>query len=160
MWESIIEFLNNSWLEVTTTGLTGLAGFKWLVLDKIKNNKVSLDFVSLKNTLSTKVDKVFDSIAIVFDRVEKLSGIVENMTQENAVKDEQIGALSDLVVQTLSIANLPLDQKAQFYDNLNKISIISDNAKKVLSGVVANQKQVAQVEENIDKELDGKLNEV
>lgn len=160
MWESIIEFLNNSWLEVTTTGLAGLAGFKWLVLDKIKNNKVGLDFVSLKNTLSTKVDKVFDSIAIVFDRVEKLSGIVENMTQENAVKDEQIGALSDLVVQTLSIANLPLDQKAQFYDNLNKISIISDNAKKVLSGVVANQKQVAQVVENIDKELDGKLNEV
>lgn len=160
MWESIIEFLNNSWLEVTATSGIGLMGFKWLVLDKIKNNKLNLDFVSLRDNLSTKVDKVFTSIDIVFERVEKLTGIVENLTKENAIKDEQIVALSDLVVQSLSIANVPLDQKSKFYDNLNRISIVSDNTKKVLQGVVAGEKQIVEINENIENELDGKLNEV
>lgn len=160
MWNSIIEFLSNSWLEVTSTGLVGLASFKWLILDKIKNTKFNLDFNSMKDTLSTKVDKVFTSIDIVFDRVEKLSGLVENLTKENAVKDEQIGALSDLVVQTLTVANVPLEGKKQFYDNLTHVAIVSDNTKKILQGVVAREQQVVEFEENIDEELDGKLNEV
>ncbi|NCU42728.1 MAG: hypothetical protein EOM19_08585 [Candidatus Moranbacteria bacterium] len=68
--------------------------------------------------------------------------------------------LSDMIVQTISVANIPLAQKAEFYSALNHVAIVSDNVKKVLEqSINASQEEVI-VQETINEEIKSDLNEV
>lgn len=160
MWESIISTLEQYWLELTSTGFVTVFGLKTFIFDKINANKVNMDFKSMGSNFKDDFTKLFNAMDLVFEKVEKLNGVVDNLTKENALKDEQVNALSDLVVQTLSVANLPLEQKAIFYENLNKVAIVSDNTKTILKSIVAREEKAIAVDNQINEELDGKLNEV
>ncbi len=152
-WETIIQTLTNNWAELGITGVGLMAGFKWFITDKITQGKNSLDYNLLRSQVGT-FDKSFGTkLEVVFNKVETLSNLVQSLTKENAIKDEQVNVLSNLVVEALSVANVPLANKDKFYAGLNQVSIINANVSEALKGIIDTQKETKQTQDNTNQVL-------
>ncbi|NCU32927.1 MAG: hypothetical protein EOM23_08365 [Candidatus Moranbacteria bacterium] len=108
-----------------------------------------------------RLDFVANETKDVKEKFDKAMSQMSLLIKENSVKDEQIQVLSNLVVQTLSVSNIPVAQKEKFYNSLNSISVVSENTTQVLKGVIEQTKTLeTQRQSNLNSSLEKLRNEV
>lgn len=160
MWDSIIQFASDSWIELVTTGGVTLASVKWLVLDRITLAKKNLEignFQGIVNQVGSDVKAVnkvlYDKFEIFQNQLKEHEAKMEKVTQENAL-------LSDLVIQALSVANVPLSAKQQFFNTLTQAVKVNDNVKQTVDAILKAQQQTILQSQEIQDTTEEKLSEV
>jgi hypothetical protein len=160
MWESIIQFAQDSWVELVTTSGVTLAGIKWFVVDKLNLAKKEVDVINFKAKIADVgqdvkvVSKVlydkFDEFKIQF---EQQNAKIELVTKENTM-------LANLAVQALAVANIPVDSKEKFFNSMMSTVNINEDIKNTLSSIINKQKETqVNIQENTQETID-KLKEV
>jgi len=142
MWYDIINWASEQWVELVATGGVTVASIKWFVVDRITLSKKNLELGNFKGIIQ-QVDTDVKSVSkILYDKFEgfqsqlkEYEGKVDAVTQENAV-------LANLLVQTLTVANIPVEAKQKFYEGLMQTVKVNDAIKDTLHTVIEKQKQV------------------
>jgi hypothetical protein len=160
MWGELIQWVSDGWVELVATGGVTVASIKWFVVDRITLSKKNLELGNFKGIIQ-QVDTDVKAVSkILYDKFEgfqtqlkEYEGKVDAVTQENAV-------LANLLVQTLTVANIPVEAKQKFYEGLMQTVKVNDAIKDTLHTVIEKQKQVQEnlVVENTQNAE--KLNEV
>lgn len=140
MWTDIITWVSDQWVELVATGGVTVASIKWFIVDRITLAKEQLrvaDFSGKVREVGEDVRAVSKVLYEKFEdfqsKLETYEGKVSSLAEENTV-------LSNLLVQTLTVANIPLEAKQNFYESLMTLDKVNDVAKETLR--IAIQKQV------------------
>jgi len=142
MWADIIQWASDQWVELVATGGVTVASVKWFIVDRITLAKKNLELGNFKGIVQ-QVDTDVKAVSkILYDKFEgfqsqlkEYEGKVEAVTQENAV-------LANLLVQTLTVANIPVEAKQKFYEGLMQTVKINDAIKETLHTVIEKQQQI------------------
>jgi NAD kinase len=159
MWESIIEWLNQNWTPfIATLGVGG--GGLLVTLGNLSKAKLNLNVSSVMGKLTSLEGVVVQRIEkiskIVYDKLEAFEERMKIQEKENNTLKQENVMLANLVVEALSIANVPLQGKEKFYAGLNDISIINQKIAETLKATIdmskiAKEQDLAKTKENIDK---------
>lgn len=162
MIENAINWVMENYTSIINTVAVlyiALQGF----VNKVKNNKLSLDYKNLHkgnsilNNSFTNTDGKINNLQNI---IEKLLNTIELNTEEQAKKDELINKLINTNVATLTVANVPIAQKEKYYNLLLGIDSVSDLAKETLkSSIDSDKKKSIETSGNFDK-VDELLKEV
>jgi hypothetical protein len=159
MWETIVSFVEEQWVGLMTTGGLTMASVKWFVLDKINFAKKESDVVNFKSKINDVgqdvkvVSKVlYEKFEDLQDKFEKQSVKIEAITKENVM-------LSNLVVQTLSVAVVPVEAKEKFFNSMMETVKINEEVKQSFKVILDKQKENQEkIQDNIQEtasKLDG-----
>jgi hypothetical protein len=159
MWETVVSFVEEQWVGLMTTGGLTMASVKWFVLDKINFAKKESDVVNFKSKINDVgqdvkvVSKVlYEKFEDLQDKFEKQSVKIEAITKENVM-------LSNLVVQTLSVAVVPVEAKEKFFNSMMETVKINEEVKQSFKVILDKQKENQEkTQENIQEtasKLDG-----
>ena len=159
MWETIVSFVEEQWVGLMTTGGLTMASVKWFVLDKINFAKKESDVVNFKSKINDVgqdvkvVSKVlYEKFEDLQDNFEKQSVKIEAITKENVM-------LSNLVVQTLSVAVVPVEAKEKFFNSMMETVKINEEVKQSFKVILDKQKENQEnIQDNIQEtasKLDG-----
>jgi hypothetical protein len=159
MWETIVSFVEEQWVGLMTTGGLTMASVKWFVLDKINFAKKESDVVNFKSKINDVgqdvkvVSKVlYEKFEDLQDNFEKQSVKIEAITKENVM-------LSNLVVQTLSVASIPVEAKEKFFNSMMETVKINEEVKQSFKVILDKQKENQEkIQDNIQEtasKLDG-----
>jgi hypothetical protein len=159
MWETVVSFVEEQWVGLMTTGGLTMASVKWFVLDKINFAKKESDVVNFKSKINDVgqdvkvVSKVlYEKFEDLQDKFEKQSVKIEAITKENVM-------LSNLVVQTLSVAVVPVEAKEKFFNSMMETVKINEEVKQSFKAILDKQKENQEkIQENIQEtasKLDG-----
>jgi hypothetical protein len=159
MWETIVSFVEEQWVGLMTTGGLTMASVKWFVLDKINFAKKESDVVNFKSKINDVgqdvkvVSKVlYEKFEDLQDNFEKQSVKIEAITKENIM-------LSNLVVQTLSVAVVPVEAKEKFFNSMMETVKINEEVKQSFKVILDKQKENQEnIQDNIQEtasKLDG-----
>jgi len=132
VWNDIFNFINDNFAQLGVGGL-GLLEVVKLVTNRLSFNKV---FQSTVTPITSSNQVVFNKVADTIKSVAVLTKQVEDLVAVNATKDKQIETLSNLVVTTLSVANVPLTAKTSFYNNLVKTKAVADDTVSFLGKII------------------------
>jgi len=160
MWDSIIQFAQESWIELVTTSGVSIAAIKWFIVDKINLAKKELDVINFKAKIQDVGQDVKVVTKVLYDKFEefqnefeKQSVKIDSVTKENVM-------LASLAVQAISVANIPVDAKEKFFNSMVETVKINDEIKKTLEIIIEKQKEVQlKSQETIDN-TNEKLSEV
>lgn len=160
MWDSVIQFAQESWIELVTTGGVSIAAIKWFVVDKINLAKKEIDVINFKAKIQDVGQDVKVVTKVLYDKFEefqnefeKQSVKIDSVTKENVM-------LASLAVQAISVANIPVDAKEKFFNSMVETVKINDEIKKTLEIIIEKQKEVQlKSQETIDNTSE-KLSEV
>ena len=159
MWETIVSFAQEQWVGLMTTGGVTIASVKWFVLDKINFAKKESDVVNFKSKINDVgqdvkvVSKVlYEKFEDLQDNFEKQSVKIEAITKENVM-------LANLVVQTLSVAVVPVEAKEKFFNAMMETVKINEEVKQSFKIILDKQKENQEkIQDNIQEtasKLDG-----
>jgi hypothetical protein len=159
MWETIVSFAQEQWVGLMTTGGVTIASVKWFVLDKINFAKKESDVVNFKSKINDVgqdvkvVSKVlYEKFEDLQDNFEKQSVKIEAITKENVM-------LANLVVQTLSVAVIPVEAKEKFFNAMMETVKINEEVKQSFKIILDKQKENQEkIQDNIQEtasKLDG-----
>lgn len=159
MWETIVSFAQEQWVGLMTTGGVTIASVKWFVLDKINFAKKETDVVNFKSKINDVgqdvkvVSKVlYEKFEDLQDNFEKQSVKIEAITKENVM-------LANLVVQTLSVAVIPVEAKEKFFNAMMETVKINEEVKQSFKIILDKQKEHQEkIQDNIQEtasKLDG-----
>jgi hypothetical protein len=159
MWETIVSFAQEQWVGLMTTGGVTIASVKWFVLDKINFAKKESDVVNFKSKINDVgqdvkvVSKVlYEKFEDLQDNFEKQSVKIEAITKENVM-------LANLVVQTLSVAVIPVEAKEKFFNAMMETVKINEEVKQSFKIILDKQKEHQEkIQDNIQEtasKLDG-----
>jgi hypothetical protein len=159
MWETIVSFAQEQWVGLMTTGGVTIASIKWFVLDKINFAKKESDVVNFKSKINDVgqdvkvVSKVlYEKFEDLQDKFEKQSVKIEAITKENVM-------LANLVVQTLSVAVVPVEAKEKFFNAMMETVKINEEVKQSFKIILDKQKEHQEkIQDNIQEtasKLDG-----
>jgi hypothetical protein len=159
MWETIVSFAQEQWVGLMTTGGVTIASVKWFVLDKINFAKKETDVVNFKSKINDVgqdvkvVSKVlYEKFEDLQDNFEKQSVKIEAITKENVM-------LANLVVQTLSVAVIPVEAKEKFFNAMMETVKINEEVKQSFKIILDKQKENQEkIQDNIQEtasKLDG-----
>jgi hypothetical protein len=159
MWETIVSFAQEQWVGLMTTGGVTIASIKWFVLDKINFAKKESDVVNFKSKINDVgqdvkvVSKVlYEKFEDLQDNFEKQSVKIEAITKENVM-------LANLVVQTLSVAVIPVEAKEKFFNAMMETVKINEEVKQSFKIILDKQKENQEkIQDNIQEtasKLDG-----
>ena len=159
MWETIVSFAQEQWVGLMTTGGVTIASIKWFVLDKINFAKKESDVVNFKSKINDVgqdvkvVSKVlYEKFEDLQDNFEKQSVKIEAITKENVM-------LANLVVQTLSVAVVPVEAKEKFFNAMMETVKINEEVKQSFKIILDKQKEHQEkIQDNIQEtasKLDG-----
>ena len=160
MWDSIIQFAQDSWVELMATGGVSIAAIKWFIIDKINLAKKELDVINFKAKIQDVGQDVKVVTKVLYDKFEefqnefeKQSAKIDSVTKENVM-------LANLAVQAISVANIPVDAKEKFFNSMVETVKINDEIKKTLEIIIEKQREVQlKSQETIDNTSE-KLSEV
>lgn len=160
MWDSIIQFAQDSWVELMATGGVTIATIKWFIIDKINLAKKELDVINFKAKIQDVGQDVKVVTKVLYDKFEefqnefeKQNAKIDSVTKENVL-------LANLAVQAISVANIPVDAKEKFFNSMVEAVKINDEIKKTLEIIIEKQKEVQlKSQETIDNTSE-KLSEV
>ena len=160
MWYDIINWASEQWVELVATGGVTVASIKWFVVDRITLSKKNLELGNFKGIIQ-QVDTDVKAVSkVLYDKFEgfqsqlkEYEGKVDAVTQENAV-------LANLLVQTLTVANIPVEAKQKFYEGLMQTVKINDAIKDTLHTVIEKQQQIQETIAIENIETAEKLSEV
>jgi hypothetical protein len=160
MWYDIINWASEQWVELVATGGVTVASIKWFVVDRITLSKKNLELGNFKGIIQ-QVDTDVKAVSkVLYDKFEgfqsqlkEYESKVDAVTQENAV-------LANLLVQTLTVANIPVEAKQKFYEGLMQTVKINDAIKDTLHTVIEKQQQIQETIAIENIETAEKLSEV
>ena len=154
MIENAINWVMDNYTSIINTVAVfyiALQGF----VNKVKNNKLSLDYKNLHkgnsilNNSFTNTDAKINNLQNI---IAKLLNTIELNTEEQAKKDELINKLINTNVATLTVANVPIAQKEKYYNLLLGIDSVSDLAKETLkSSIDSDKNKSIETSGNFDK---------
>lgn len=160
MWDSVIQFAQESWVELVTTGGVSIAAIKWFVVDKINLAKKELDVINFKAKIQDVGQDVKVVTKVLYDKFEefqkefeKQSVKIDSVTKENVM-------LANLAVQAISVANIPVDAKEKFFNSMVETVKINDEIKKTLEIIIEKQKEVQLKSQKTIDNTSEKLSEV
>lgn len=119
-----------------------LMNFTAVADQNIKNNQLS--FADLKKQLVSNFTEIVNQVKT--EIVAPLKKELESLSKDNVM-------LADIAVSLISVVNVPVDQKKQFFDALCKISSISTEAKTLLSANIASEEQQLLVAKTDDTKI-------
>lgn len=141
MWDSIISFVESSWIELVTTSGVTFAGIKWFIVDKINLAKKEIDVVNFKAKIQDVGQDVKVVTKVLYEKFEDFQKTfegyqnkIDNVSKENVM-------LANLLVETLSVANIPVDAKEKFYKGLIDVAKINEDVKKTLEIVIEKKQE-------------------
>jgi hypothetical protein len=160
MWETIIQFAEEQWVGLMTTGGVTLASIKWFVLDKINFAKKEADVVNFKSKINDVGQDVKVVSKVLYEKFEDLQGKFEEQSLKiEAITKENV-MLANLAVQALSVATIPVEAKEKFFNAMVETVKINEDVKKTFGIILEKQKETQDnIQENI-QETASKLDEV
>jgi len=114
-----------------------LLNFTAVAENTVKDNQNV--FAELKKQFNTNASEFMADIKTNF--FEPMKKEVESLKTDNVM-------LANIVVTTLSLVNVPIEQKNQLFNSLCKISSVADETKKLLSASIESQ----QAQETAEKQ--------
>lgn len=155
----LISFIQEHWAGIMATVTTaGLGGFG--IKSLVNRNKLIVDFGNVNGVLK-EIKKGNEAVGkIIFDSMGKLENRVETLISENKEVKETNSLLVDLVVLTLSVANIPLAEKEKFHSALLNIGSVNNNILLALKDNIDNVRKRKKENEVDNKELDNLIETV
>jgi len=130
--DMIIDFIQNNWAGIMSTISTGGIGL-FAIKQLIKGNKININFDGLVKE-SKESNKTTKSIGkIVYEGLDKFENVIEKLIERVDGVENSNSLLINLLVITLSTANIPLSQKQSFHTALLKVGSVSDEAINLLA---------------------------
>ena len=126
MWTEAWNWINAQWAEIASTGALGILTAKAFIFDKIGLSKKTEDFTSLKNVVTTSEQATSASLDVIYEKFEALSMKMDRVLEENQALRKINEEFKALTIQTLSIANVPLQGKTRYFEGLQ--SVVSGNS--------------------------------
>ncbi len=138
----VINWVKEAWVGIVGTGLISVAGIKWFILDNIKLKKTQIMQIDGEKKWLKRLDFVATETKEIKDEFNKVVSQLNNLIQEGQIKDNQINILSNLVVETLAVANVPLAQKEKFYGALTKTSTLGQETLDMFKAMIEQTKKL------------------
>jgi|GEM_PF-4403624 len=160
-WNSILDNTAVLWGALGFAGLnTGLNVIKFLngILSG-KNVKKLLSFTAIadKSIKDTKIDLISLKKEVVESFKKEI--VAPLVAQVKKVKDDN-EMLANIAVTALSLANVPLDQKKELFNALNKINSISQETQNLLNASIQTAEKQQEEEKQEDEELNETINNI
>jgi hypothetical protein len=160
MWESIIQFAQDSWVELVTTSGVTLAGIKWFVVDKLNLAKKEVDVINFKAKIADVGQDVKVVSKVLYDKFDEFKVQFEQQNAKIELVTKENTMLANLAVQALAVANIPVDAKEKFFNSMMSTVNINEDIKNTLSSIINKQKETqVNIQENTQETID-KLKEV
>lgn len=160
MWADIIQWASDQWVELVATGGVTVASIKWFVIDRITLAKKNLEVGNFKGVIQ-QVDADVKSISkVLYDKFEGFQGQLKQYEEKVDAVTKENAVLANLLVQTLSVANIPVEAKQKFYEGLMQATKINDAVKETLNTVIAKQQEAQAQLQQTQVDNTQKLNEV
>lgn len=169
--EWLINTLQEYWVEITTSGALGLIAIKTFVLDAMsskKNNKAISALFGATTTIKSDVDKTMKSEVtkmlkgseVLFEQLGEFKAVFESVVSE--IKDLKIenATLVNLLVQSFTYLNVPLEQKKDTFNALKSISSINDTVLKSLEVSIAKSETKATETRAVRSDIKEKINRI
>lgn len=157
VWNDIIAWINGNVAEIGVIALSGLEFMK-MVGNRLNFNKV---YNSTVTPITSSNNVVFNKVNEAISLVTKLSNEVAVLKDVSLSKDKQIETLSSLLVSTLSVANVPVSAKQDFFNAIAKAKVVSDDTSLVLAKMIeAQQRQASTVQVSNDEAINALKNGV
>ncbi len=120
-----------------------------------KLNKTIGNFGGLLSNNGNAILKIFNDFKEeVKTQVVDLVSSVEVLLEENKKEKIEKEFFQDMLITTLSVANVPVSQRKEFYSAISKVSSISEAAKaSLLSSIEADEQKVVVSNAQIDNAL-------
>ena len=160
MWADIIQWASDQWVELVATGGVTVASIKWFVVDRITLTKKNLEVGNFKGVIQ-QVDADVKSISkVLYDKFEGFQGQLKEYEQKVDAVTQENALLANLLVQTLSVANIPVEAKQKFYEGLMQATKINDAVRETLNTVITKQQEAQTQLQQTQVDNTQKLNEV
>lgn len=151
--ELIIRFIQEQWTAIMATGAVGGISI-YAIIGAIRNKKTIINFDSL-GTNYKEIEKGFKNISkVVYDELKDVKESFKEVVNELKITKEDNKILKDLLITTLSVADVPLAQKEAFYQAILQISKISDTAVLALKSNIDALKEQKSLENELNDEID------
>ena len=154
-WNEIWNWINTNYAQLGVTGLlfleTGKSVFKTLGFNKMLSMTVS--------PITKSNNVVFDKVSNLVSNVNTLTLKVQELTTVGIAKDKQIETLSNLVVTTLAVANVPTSAKETFFNSVVKAKVVGDDATLFLGKMIEERKRQEAVVQVVNDSAIQALNE-
>ena len=154
-WNEIWNWINTNYAQLGVTGLlvleTGKSVFKTLGFNKMLSMTVS--------PITKSNNVVFDKVNNLVSNVNTLTLKVQELTTVGIAKDKQIETLSNLVVTTLAVANVPTSAKETFFNSVVKAKVVGDDATLFLGKMIEERKRQEAVVQVVNDSAIRALNE-
>lgn len=159
-YNAVIQSITENWSAIMSTILVGGGSF-WALLNKISKNKFNHELGSFQSTVTRKFDAVGKTTFDVLSKVDKSMSAMEqrisSMEKTNQVVSQENLVLSNLVVELMALAPIPLSAKEKFYGGIHDMTIINDKVKDALLAIQEAQKIQKQTQDKKETELYEKL---
>lgn len=160
MWEQIINLVTEQWVELVATGGVTIASIKWFVVDRIALTKKNLEVGNFKGVIQ-QVDADVKSISkVLYDKFEGFQEQLQQYEQKVDAATQDNALLANLLVQALSVANIPVDAKQKFYEGLMQATKINDAIRQTLNTIIVKQQEAQAKLQQTQTDNTQKLNEV
>jgi hypothetical protein len=157
VWNDIIAWINSNLAEIGVTFLGGLEAVK-MIMNRMSFNKV---YSSTVTPITSSNNVVYNKVLLLESQVEKLVTALQKSEASNASKDAKFEQLSNLVITSLAIANVPLSAKEALFKNISKVKLVSDEASLFLGKMIeAQQRQASTVQVSNDEAINNLKNGV
>lgn len=160
----LITELQDGWALIAGFGIDlgtiGLLAWNTMVSSRLGSKRVDrlLNFTTVAHKTFTDVGKDVKDLFSTFKAEMQQNVIAPMQAQLNAERKENT-ILKDLLVSTLAIANVPLNQKQAMYDFAKHATSVSAEAIKILEQSIQNdmakQEQASQTQNAIKDALTG-----
>lgn len=134
------------WAEIMATGAVGLIAIKTFIFDKIGSKKINTKFIDLSSIQRGVEVKVEKANEVVYNEIDKLKVVIQQFVKSLEMQKVENTALTSLVVQLLSMMNLPLEQRQSTFNALKSISSINEQVMKAFEQSL-NSQQVIKTQE-------------
>ena len=159
-YNALIQSIMDNWGAIMATVVAGGGGI-WALLSKISRNKFTHNLNSVEVSLFRKFDAVGKTTFEVLAKVEGALANVERrvaiMEQSNDALSKENLVLSNLVIEALSIANIPLSAKESFFGGIQDMVVVNDKVKSTLTSIIEAQKMQKQLDDKKGQEIYSKL---
>lgn len=155
----IINIIKESWTSIMATGAVGGISV-YAILNTLKSKKTLLNFEGLGHGFKQIQNDLKGFVKIVYEELKALKDEVKASKEENMLLREENKQFKDLLVTTLTVVNVPLDQKKTFYNSLLKTTNIAGVALEALETNITSTEQEKAVETERNNEIDNVIDEL
>lgn len=149
----IIDFITKYWVDIMATGSLGGISI-YAIVNAVRNKKTIINFDVLGDNYK-EIEKGFKNIGkVIYDELNVVKESFKEVVGELQVAKEDNKILKDLLITTLSVANVPLEQKKTFYNTILKISKASDLAVLSLKESIDLEEEQKLIENDLNDEID------